>query len=129
MLPKTTVKMIAFFKRKPGMSVEEFQDYYENKHVPTIMKILAPFMMDYRRNFVCGVPPIAGEAPDCDVITEAWFETRDAFEQFGSAAAKHREMIAQDELKFIDTKSLRMFIVEEHSSEADCGRAADKDSR
>ena len=27
------VKVVGLFKRKPGLSMEEFKDYYENHHI------------------------------------------------------------------------------------------------
>lgn len=116
---KPAVKIIALFRRKTGLSMEEFMEYYENNHVPMVLK-MAPFMMDYRRNFVCrgsSMPVEKGGAPDCDVITEAWFETHEAFEKFNAAAAMHSEALMQDELRFLDRDSLRMFVVDERSSD------------
>src|ERR1700722_2934362 len=102
---KPAVKIIALFRRKSGLSMQEFMEYYENKHVPMILKI-APFMMDYRRNFVRSgseeMPAVIGGAPECDVITEAWFENHEAFEKFNAAAAKHSEALKRDELNFLD---------------------------
>lgn len=117
---KPVRKIVALFKRKAGLSMQEFIDYYENRHVPMMLKILAPYMMDYRRSFVCvgpTRPAIVGDAPDCDVITEAWFETIEAFERFGAEAAKHSETIARDEMNFVDRDSLRMFVVDERISD------------
>ncbi|KAF2228401.1 hypothetical protein EV356DRAFT_500655, partial [Viridothelium virens] len=31
--------IVAFVKRKPGMSPEAFKDYYENVHIPTILSM------------------------------------------------------------------------------------------
>ena len=116
---KPAMKIIALMKRKAGLSMEEFMEYYETRHVPMVLKI-APFMMDYRRNFVRSapsMPAVIGGAPDCDVITEAWFETHEAFEKFNAAAAEHSEELMKDELNFLDRDSLRMFIVDERTSQ------------
>jgi len=114
------VKIIALLKRKPGLSMEEFIDYYENRHVPLVLK-LVPFIMDYRRNFVksgSAIEAMDGAAPDCDVITEAWFASYEDFEQFNIVGGRPetREAIIRDELNFLDRGSLRMFVVDERKS-------------
>lgn len=118
----SAVKIIALLKRKSGISREVFRDYYENKHVPLIMRLL-PYMADYRRNYVL---PASGHDDsgiadaDCDVVTEAWFITNDDFKAFSEAAARKdiQEQIAADESEFLDRSSIRMFAVEERTSDA-----------
>lgn len=120
MPPTPAVKIIALLKRKPGLSMEQFIDYYENKHVPLVLK-LVPFIMDYRRNFVksgSAIEAMDGAAPDCDVITEAWFASHEDFAQFNAVGGRPeiREVIIRDELNFLDRSSLRMFVVDERKS-------------
>ena len=35
------VKMVVFFKRKPGMSVEAFQNYWRTTHAGIVVKMLS----------------------------------------------------------------------------------------
>jgi uncharacterized protein (TIGR02118 family) len=114
---KPAVKIMAMLKRKAGLSMEEFIDYYENHHVPLIRRIV-PYMQDYRRNYVRGGSsgrPKDGTGPDCDVITEAWFASREDFAKFKAEGlnAESREAITQDELKFLDRDFIRLFVVDE----------------
>lgn len=120
MSTKAAVKIIALLKRKPGLTMDAFIEYYENKHAPLVLKI-APFITDYRRNYARGgsaLGSLDGAASDCDVITEAWFATREDFEKFNTEALKpeNREAIIRDELNFIDRDSMRLFVVEERES-------------
>jgi len=76
----STYKILLFMKRRPGMSVEAFRDYYENRHVP----LCSPYMSGvsrYIRRFLNHQPhPETGPGDDLfDVITELWFEDEAVF--------------------------------------------------
>lgn len=120
-MPNTyAVKVMCLLKRKPGLSLEEFIYYYENNHVPLILRLL-PYHADYRRNYVQQggeLSTMDGQPSDYDVITEASFATQEDFDRFCLEAAKPelREMVIADELNFIDRENLRFFIVDEHTS-------------
>lgn len=115
-------KSIALMKSKPGLTREQFIDYYENNHVPLIRSLL-PEICGYRRNFIeeaVYVAPACAE-PDYDVITELWYADRAAFE---SAMARHAQpeiggRIGADEENFLDRSKVRMFVVEERGAEPD----------
>jgi uncharacterized protein (TIGR02118 family) len=113
-------KAIALLKRKAGLSREAFIDYYENNHVPLIRQ-LQPQICDYRRNFIdmAGAFIYPGAtAPDFDVITELWFNSRADYDaamaEFDNPEVAGR--IARDEENFLDRSMTRMFVVEEHIS-------------
>ena len=75
-------KCIALLRRKPGLSREDFIDYYERQHAPLIRRLL-PGIIDYRRNYVEleGAFLFPGAAPiDFDVITEIWLADRAAYD-------------------------------------------------
>ena len=114
-------KLIALIKKKDGLSRDEFIQYYESNHVPLILKA-SPTMADYRRNYV--IPSSSAEKvhaadADYDVITEAWFRTKEDFIQWrrGGGDKELQERIMQDELNFLDRSSVRMFLVEEYKSD------------
>jgi EthD domain len=44
-------KILLFMKRRAGMSVEDFRDYYENHHVPLVTKG-APSLGRYVRRYI-----------------------------------------------------------------------------
>lgn len=117
---KYAIKVMCLLRRKPGLSLEEFIDYYENKHAPLILRIL-PYQADYRRNYVQPGGEIAtmdGQPADYDVITEASFATQEDFDKFCVEAAKPeiREIVVADEANFIDRDNLRFFVVDEFNS-------------
>jgi uncharacterized protein (TIGR02118 family) len=111
---------MCLLKRKTGMSMAEFIDYYENKHVPLIRRLL-PFQSDYRRNYVhpdTAISTMDGQASDYDVVTEAWFATAQDYEQFCADSVKPeiREALVGDEMNFIDRYQLKFFVVDERNS-------------
>ncbi|OGO04678.1 MAG: hypothetical protein A2Y91_06980, partial [Chloroflexi bacterium RBG_13_54_8] len=71
------IKAISIHKRKPGMSIEEFQKHYEEIHVPLGLKYF-PALKGYRRNYV--VHPPGGRELDFDVITEYWYDSMEDYQ-------------------------------------------------
>ena len=56
-------KLLVLTKRKPGMSLQQFQDYYENAHARLVLRI-TPLMRKYRRNYLTPVKGGPGEAEE-----------------------------------------------------------------
>ncbi|WP_322544764.1 EthD domain-containing protein [Rhodococcoides fascians] len=115
------VKLICQFKRRPGMSLDEFREYYENNHVPLLGRLLPP-MADYRRNYLVpagafssGEVPNPPPLPDFDVVTEVWYATQEEWDLMQTKLGDPEigKQIADDEAKFLDRQSMVMFIVDE----------------
>jgi hypothetical protein len=69
-------KILLFMKRRPGMTVAAFRDYYENSHVPLALKYTKGPVRYVRRYLE---PQRHAESGTCeelpyDVITELWFD-------------------------------------------------------
>jgi hypothetical protein len=61
----TYYKILLFMKRRPGMSVEDFREYYETKHVPLAEKYSSGISR-YVRRYVDPQPhPETGWATTC----------------------------------------------------------------
>ncbi|MET0546359.1 MAG: EthD domain-containing protein [Caulobacterales bacterium] len=114
------IKLIAFVKRKPSLTHEEFQKYYEERHVPLIMDLI-PLCSDYRRNYLNPSAriesPVGGRGAggmDFDAITEVWY-TEDAFARMQAATAQSDigERIAADEENFVDRSATIMWLAKE----------------
>jgi len=118
------IKLIGLFRRKPGMSREEFIHYYENRHAPLI-KSLMPQLCEYRRSYPLAdgtfeaghVPAAKGEA--YDVITECWFASQEAFDEMTKVTMDPETSgrIAEDEANFLDRERMVMFLVDERRTE------------
>ncbi len=115
-------KAIALLKARPGLSRERFVAYYEQQHVPLILRFM-PQISDYRRNYVQADGAYLGAgvtALDFDAVTELWYSTeadyRAAMAVLNDPAIL--KAIADDEEHFLDRAKTRMFVVEEHATES-----------
>jgi uncharacterized protein (TIGR02118 family) len=109
---KTWYKILLLMKRKPGTTMEQFRDYYENNHVP----LCAPYMSGIDRYFRRYLEPQphaesgTNEELPYDVITEMWFENEDNFKQtlgYITTTVMPDEVV-QDELKFFHRPTMRI---------------------
>ncbi|WP_334143501.1 EthD domain-containing protein [Rhabdothermincola sp.] len=107
------VKLVAFLKRKPGLTLEEFYDHWENRHGPLIANTpeLARHIVRYeqhRRTALAGWMGTEG----FDGVTIQWMASPAAFEAFVAEPA-YAELIAPDEQRFLDTDSLVWMVTSE----------------
>ena len=72
-------KIMILIKRRPGMSMDEFIDYYENHHAALGVRVV-PNMTGYTRRYLMPLGDGAPEPP-YDVATEIVFDNEAAFEQ------------------------------------------------
>lgn len=113
----TIWKILLFMKRRPGMSVEAFRDYYENNHVPLCLKYSSG-VSRYMRRYLDPQPnPETGDSSELayDVITELWFEDEAVFRgtvRYLSTTIMPDDVVA-DELNLFDRPSMRMATVVE----------------
>jgi len=114
-------QILLFMKRRPGMSIEEFRDYYENHHVPLCLKS-AGGMKRYIRRYLDPQPNAEtglNEELAWDVITELWFDDEAVFKgtvKYLSSTVMSYEIIA-DELNLFDRSKNRMATVVERETE------------
>ncbi len=106
------LKVMAFLVERPGMEMDALADYYENHHVPLILR-LAPAPDGYRRNFVRRQPD-DDRRDDVDIITELVFADRAAYGKWVSAMYAPGSGVVADEEKFLDRARTRSYVVEEH---------------
>jgi uncharacterized protein (TIGR02118 family) len=104
------VKVIVFFKRKPGMSVEEFQRYWREEHPKVVTQL--PGIRRYVQSHVTASAYRDGREPVYDGVAEVWFDDWDALRASGESPTYPAVMA--DEANFIDPGSRKMIITEEH---------------
>jgi hypothetical protein len=118
------LKAVVLLKRKAGLSDEQFIEHYEKRHVPLVRELL-PTIGRYTRNYVTGGSLTAGRQeggaaarPYFDVITELWFETQLAYDQFLAALADPTtsRRLQEDEDRFLDRSVVQTFPVAEFVS-------------
>jgi uncharacterized protein (TIGR02118 family) len=103
------VNALAFFKRKAGMSVDEFQAYWLSQH-PKVVTQLAG-LRRYVQSHTLPAAYRKGE-PVYDGIAEVWFDDTSAMHALrGTAAAA---AVRADEARFIDHATMGVIITEEH---------------
>jgi uncharacterized protein (TIGR02118 family) len=102
------VKALNFFKRKPGLSVDDFRDYWLNEHAAIIRAI------PQLRKYVASITlPSAyrNHEPLYDGISEAWFDD-EAVMRATSDSAPRRAATA-DDAKFVDMSKAGSILVDE----------------
>jgi hypothetical protein len=106
---------IRVFDEKDGLSMQEFIDYYESKHVPLICSVaLVPTV--YKRRYLAGDRlTVGGGNDDFDVMTEVVFADRHAFDAWMIELAKPGvgARIVADEEKFLNRARTRAYVIEE----------------
>jgi len=109
-------KLVLFLKRRAGMSVSDFREYYETKH-RLIGEKYSDGVVRYVRRYLDPAPDATGVAAELpfDVITEVWFDDKVIYEQVLRATATAElpdEVIADEERLFDRPKSRVASIVE-----------------
>ena len=119
-LAEAVHKILLFMKRRPGMSVEAFREYYENHHAPLCAKYSSGVSRYVRRFLTPHRNPETGAAEELafDVITELWFEDEAVFRgtvQYLSTAIMPDDVV-EDEGRLFDRAKTRMATVVECES-------------
>jgi uncharacterized protein (TIGR02118 family) len=103
------VKVLTFLKRKPGMSVDEFQAYWLRRHPTAVLRL--PGVRRYVQSHTLASAYARGE-PVWDGIAEVWADDTDALRAM-TRAPEHAEVQA-DEAVFIDRATMGLIVTEEH---------------
>ena len=119
-MAKNNYKILLFMKRRPGMTFEAFQDYYENHHVPLCEKYTSN-VSRYVRRFLTPHPnPETGATEELpfDVITELWFEDEAIFRGTVEylATSIMPDEVVEDEKRLFDRTKTRMATIVERES-------------
>ena len=103
------VKAVAFFKRRAGMAVDEFQAYWLKRHPDVVTKLVG--VRRYVQSHTRAVAYLTGE-PIYDGIAELWFDDSGAMR----ALRDTPEMAAvqADEARFIDRSTMGLIITDDH---------------
>jgi uncharacterized protein (TIGR02118 family) len=103
------VKAVAFFKRRGGMAVDEFQAYWRSRHPEVVTRL--PGVRRYVQSHTRTAVYRTGE-PVYDGIAELWFDDTAAMR----ALRDTPEMAAvqADEARFIDRSTMGLIITDDH---------------
>jgi hypothetical protein len=114
---------VGLFKRKKGLSMEKFKDYYENRHIKLFDEHVAhPGVLRYSRRYLTPFEGLASPLPPpkekrYDVIMEVWYKDKELFDSFkGQSDPSFSEIVRKDEENFFDRDSMVMFLSEDCES-------------
>ena len=117
------IKLVYCLRRKPGMSVDEFQRYWRDVHAPLVrshqdtLGILRYVQMHTDHGKVTEVLTGSRGAPEpFDGVAELWYESGEALADRGkdpAARAAGKELF-EDEQQFIDHATSPIWIGEEN---------------
>jgi uncharacterized protein (TIGR02118 family) len=117
------MKMILLLKRKPGITAEEFKNYYESNHAPMATKYLhfgtyKRYYIDKENLYEAGHVEHAAPLPDYDVVVEIGFDSPDDYQKMMDVLGDpvSGKQFADDEANFLDRDSLQMFFVDEYET-------------
>jgi uncharacterized protein (TIGR02118 family) len=102
--------MVIFFKRKPGLSVEAFQNHWRTTHAGIVVRL--PGIRRYVQSHVLPSSYRKGE-PAFDAVAESSFDDTQAMKSLAGSPA-YAEVLA-DEPNFIDHSSMASLVTEEHT--------------
>ena len=106
------IKMIAFLKKKEGVTSEEFSRYWFEKIGPLAASTMPGFRR-YVQNHAVQLPNATG-TPRFDGVTEIWFDDVEALQKFFKAALSDEgEELRTEEDKIFDAEKNFFFIAEE----------------
>lgn len=103
------VKAVSFFKRRPGMTLEEFQAYWRGKHPAPVVRL--PGVRRYVQSHTLLAGYRNGE-PIFDGIAELWFDDTKAMHAL--RGTPELAAVEADEAMFIDRSTMKMILTEEH---------------
>jgi uncharacterized protein (TIGR02118 family) len=102
------LKLVTFNYRKASLSPRMFQDYWENKHGPLVLRNFAA-LRRYVQNHALISSYEYGAEPDFDGVLEAWLASFEAL-RAGEGTPEHEAMRA-DEAHFLDAVRFRFMLV------------------
>jgi uncharacterized protein (TIGR02118 family) len=104
------IKLVSWFKRKPGLSYEDFVRHWHEVHGPLIAATNAgQYVLRYEQALV--VRPANGREPQYDGCTTQWYESVESF--WASLAVPDQADILADVANFLDRDTLQWFLLDE----------------
>jgi 4-carboxymuconolactone decarboxylase len=114
-------KIVLFLKRREGMSVADFRDYYETKHSVLCKQYMRGAERYIRRYVDPMIDPTTGEAAalDFDVITELWFSDKAVFDMTVEMLSRGVALddVVEDEKQLFDRTKMRYATVTEYETD------------
>ena len=105
------VKLCSVLRRKPGLTAEEFQRYWKEKHAALASNII-PGLKKYIQNHPLKMP---GFECEIDGIAEIWWDSIEAlYNYLAWRQTEEAKMLIEDENQFIDKSVWQRFLAVEY---------------
>jgi len=116
------VKLVFCCRRRPELSLEEFQRTWLDDHGPLVKRVRErlPQMRRYVQSHLLpgpaseGLRASRGAAEPYDGITEVWFDSIDDLGGDGEEALEGARQLLEDEGRFLDLPRCAVFLTREH---------------
>lgn len=119
----TMIKLVMPMKRRPGMTIPEFRDYYETRHRLIGEKYLKGYASKYMRRFTKATVDRDGvlRDPEYDVFLEIWYADEATMAACGKVLStpEAQQEIREDEQRVFDMRFMRSYLVDESVSDLD----------
>jgi len=113
------IRFLGFYKRKPGLTHEQFNDHWLNIHGPCVRNV--PGGDQYLKKYIqhrLTIDPLSQEQDFVyDGFSEGWFESLEARDAFITLPGL-KEVI-EDEERFLDLTATRWMVMDEHALQID----------
>ena len=103
------LKVVTWFTRKPGLTVEEFRRYWRHEHPKVVLNL--PGLRAYNQNHVTDAGYAKDRQPYADGVAETWWDDLDALQAHRGTAAL--DAVMADEGHFIDPARRHSLVAEE----------------
>lgn len=103
------IKTIALAYRKTGLSREEYNKYWLEKHGPLAARLI-PYVKKYVQNHFIEVPGLTYEG---DGVVEMWYDNIEAWQKSRQSIFSDQEL-AKDAVNFVLMRPGGFWVVEEH---------------
>jgi uncharacterized protein (TIGR02118 family) len=116
------LKLVYCLRRKPELSVEDFQRYWRDIHAPLVAERAALLGIKRYVQVHTGMPEVnaglqarnGGSPEPYDGVAELWFESLDALTSKDPAVQQAAGDLLSDERNFIDLARSPIWVAQEH---------------
>lgn len=117
------LKLTFCLRRRTGLTLAEFQDYWVNRHAPLVRRLqpalgMVRYVQVHRLDgdLADGMRRARGAPEPYDGVAELWWESEESFRAAGrnSGSREAGRLLLEDEAKFIDLANSPMWLNHEH---------------
>ena len=116
------IKLVFCCRRRPELTLEEFQRYWLDEHGPFVRSLREhlPQMKRYVQSHTISddmndrIRGRRGSGEPYDGITEVWFDDLSSFASSSEEGAAAGRRMIEDEASFLDLPNCSIFLTEEH---------------